>query len=781
MLLFHNKPYTLPFARMTDEEIYGFGSYSVTEISHYTLSLSDGTKLSAKLWIPDFRRDSTKSFSKQFAEFNFNTFDVHLIGKDNQTDKIVDPEEKFPVILEYLPYYKDIGTATRDHNRHPWFSSHGFVVMRVEMRGTGASGGFYHGEYLPQEQEDCKEVLQFVVQQQWSNGRVGMYGKSWGGFNGLQMAYLEPEDSPLKTAISLYSTDNRYTGDFHHEGGIPVGLGLLSWAAFMLVNNIRPPPPRCFSKREDWLEAWTQRLKDNSNSFLASWTHNQLPGPFWDHGSIYVNYDKVTIPIFVIGGLEDAYKTPAERMARNLNDKSKMLIGPWVHDWPDVSLTGPNIEYLEMCLNWFSAHLKDTDIDAENSCSKWPRLHLYVRDSFKPTQLFTSNGEEKEEATGRFVAFNDWVETGNSVEEAMKNIIELGETTDNDKNINTLFFERNFLNENKLSFKPYTSNLKTTPVQLYSHALQGVNCGAWFHSGVETGYPGDQATSISNSVSFMSDPIVEPIVMVGLSTCLVRISSSSWKRVYISVKVSDLHSDGTATLVTRCQYDLNYIKPVRSDEKSKTFVLPMQLVSHCFQPHNKIVISVSPNAFPMMWPSNVPADMHIFPEDCRFIYQTETVETINENTVNFPKPRPLLPLAKVQLSPPSSNYLVTKIGDKFNFVYQEDSGLEHILHTSNVKHQQKTRATYVTDEEVTEAKATLDQEHTIVFDSLGFVDDGECNELGVKITTHQSFTGDEGSYRIEEELTVSWSGTEEIIFTKNSSEVIPRLDHNSWT
>jgi predicted acyl esterase len=46
-----------------------------------------------------------------------------------------------------------------------------------------------------------------VADQSWSNGKVGMYGKSWGGFNGLQVAYEQPP--ALKAVISLYSTDNR--------------------------------------------------------------------------------------------------------------------------------------------------------------------------------------------------------------------------------------------------------------------------------------------------------------------------------------------------------------------------------------------------------------------------------------------------------------------------------------------------------------------------------------------------------------------------------------------
>ena len=53
------------------------------------------------------------------------------------------------------------------------------------------------------------QVLTWIENQEWSNGRVGMYGKSWGGFNGLQMAYHTSGRGPLKTVISLYSTHDR--------------------------------------------------------------------------------------------------------------------------------------------------------------------------------------------------------------------------------------------------------------------------------------------------------------------------------------------------------------------------------------------------------------------------------------------------------------------------------------------------------------------------------------------------------------------------------------------
>ena len=79
-----------------------------------------------------------------------------------------------------------------------------FAVVRVDIRGSGDSEGVYHGEYLAQEQEDCAHVLRWIAAQPWCSGSVGMYGKSWGGFNGLQMASLRPPE--LKSIVSLYST-----------------------------------------------------------------------------------------------------------------------------------------------------------------------------------------------------------------------------------------------------------------------------------------------------------------------------------------------------------------------------------------------------------------------------------------------------------------------------------------------------------------------------------------------------------------------------------------------
>ena len=55
------------------------------------------------------------------------------------------------------------------------------------MRGCGDSTGKVQDEYVLQEQEDAVECINWIKEQPWCFGNVGMMGISWGGFNSLQV------------------------------------------------------------------------------------------------------------------------------------------------------------------------------------------------------------------------------------------------------------------------------------------------------------------------------------------------------------------------------------------------------------------------------------------------------------------------------------------------------------------------------------------------------------------------------------------------------------------
>ena len=165
----------------------------VREIVNAWIPMPDGTRLAARIWLPD----------------------------DAEADPV-------PAILEYLPYRKRDGTVERDQLTHPYFAGHGYAGVRVDMRGSGDSEGVCRGEYLLQEQDDCLAVIDWLAAQPWCSGAVGMIGISWGGFNGLQVAARRPAGAE-GAVISLCSTDDRYADDIHVMGGcVPdrqTGLG----------------------------------------------------------------------------------------------------------------------------------------------------------------------------------------------------------------------------------------------------------------------------------------------------------------------------------------------------------------------------------------------------------------------------------------------------------------------------------------------------------------------------------------------------------------------------
>ena len=198
----------------------GMGPETVIENPDLGICLSDGTRLSARVWMPKNA-----------------------------------PTHPVPVILEYLPYRKRDGTTARDALTHPYFASNGYACVRVDMRGNGDSEGIMLDEYAPQEQADALEVIDWLAAQEWCNGNVGMMGISWGGFNSLQVAALQPE--PLKAIITLCSTVDRFADDIHYKGGCLLNENL-GWGATMWSYSSRAPDP---ALRENWREMWLERLE----------------------------------------------------------------------------------------------------------------------------------------------------------------------------------------------------------------------------------------------------------------------------------------------------------------------------------------------------------------------------------------------------------------------------------------------------------------------------------------------------------------------------------------
>ncbi|MDH3400110.1 MAG: CocE/NonD family hydrolase, partial [Chromatiales bacterium] len=75
--------------------------------------------------------------------------------------------KKFPVILEYLPYRKTEARA-RNYSMYSYFVERGYVLARVDIRGTGNSEGkLIPYEYSDIEQVDGETVIDWLSKQTW--------------------------------------------------------------------------------------------------------------------------------------------------------------------------------------------------------------------------------------------------------------------------------------------------------------------------------------------------------------------------------------------------------------------------------------------------------------------------------------------------------------------------------------------------------------------------------------------------------------------------------------
>ncbi len=331
--------------------------HRVVETENTWIPLSDGTRLAARLWMPEDAR-----------------------------------ERPVPAVLEYLPYRKDDATAAADARRHPYFAGCGYAAVRVDIRGTGSSDGILRGEYLPQEQDDALEVLSWLAGRQWCTGDVGMIGYSWGGFNGLQIAARRPPQ--LKTVITHASTDDRYLDDCHYMGGCLLGSDMLKWATSMLGYTLQPPDPRFAGER--WREIWLERLRD-APALARDWIAHQRRDAFWRQGSVDEDYRAIECPVLVVGGWADAYTNAVPRLMRHLTVPRRGLIGPWGHMLPYAGVPGPAVGFLQEAVRWWDRWLKGID----NGVMDEPFMRVWMQDHVEPAGYHA-------ERPGRWVAIDAW-------------------------------------------------------------------------------------------------------------------------------------------------------------------------------------------------------------------------------------------------------------------------------------------------------------------------------------------------------------------------------------
>ncbi|MHA6262836.1 CocE/NonD family hydrolase [Arenibacterium sp. CAU 1754] len=496
----------------------------IEELPDMGITLSDGCRLSARVWRP--------------------------------VDAADDP---VPVILEYLPYRKRDGTCARDALTHPYFARRGYACLRVDMRGNGDSQGLMEDEYTQQELDDAVEVITWAAAQPWCSGTVGMMGISWGGFNSLQVAAMQPE--PLKAIITLCSTVDRFADDIHYKGGCLLNENL-GWGATMWSYSSRAPDP---ALREDWREMWLARL-ENEPFLPATWLRHQRRDAYWRHGSVCEDFSAINAATLAVGGWGDAYKNAVPQLVERLEAPAKGIVGPWVHKYPHFAVPEPRIGFLQEALRWWDRWLKGVDTGVEED----PDYRAYLMDGVRPATWYV-------ERPGRWIAEAEGATDHIPVEEW-------------------------HLTDDGLS--PSDGRLRAM-INSPQHCgiASGEYCAIWL--GPEM--PGDQRSDDALSACFDSPPLKQDTDIVGAPRVTLTLSADR-PQAQIAVRLCHVHPDGASTRITYGVLNLSHRddpgapSPLTPGE-DYTVTVALDHIAYRVPAGHRIRVAVSTSYWPLLWPA----------------------------------------------------------------------------------------------------------------------------------------------------------------------------------
>lgn len=632
-----------------------------------------------------------------------------------------------PALFEFLPYRKSDGTAVRDALRAPYYAGHGYAVLRVDMRGSGDSDGLLLDEYTAQEHDDAVACIAWIAAQPWCDGRVGMMGISWGGFNSLQVAARRPP--ALKAILVIGFTDDRYADDVHYMGGCVLTSQMLSWSSVMYLYNALPPDPRWVGER--WREMWLERL-EGSSPWVETWLAHQRRDAYWRHGSAGEDYDAIRVPVYAVGGWADSYNNSVPRLLAGLSVPRKGLIGPWVHTFPEMGPPEPAIGFLQESLRWWDYWLKGLDTGIMDE----PMFRVWLQDSVSPATYY-------EERPGRWVAEPGWPSP-------------------------------------HVSDRPYHLNsdggvglLEDAPrpevgLSIRGREGDGLDVGQWGSYGGPGEWPGDQRPADGAALSFTSTPLAEPLDILGYPLLDLELSANQ-PLALVAARLCDVAPDGASTLVSWGLLNLTHRnghehpEPLEPERRYRVTV-QLNVIGHRLAAGHRWRVSITPAYVRHAWPSPRPVTLTLYcGANSRLRLPVRLPVAADAALPDFPRSETAAPLATEQLRTGFARKTITHdLVDGWTELRLEDDGGQ--LHY--------TGSGMSVDDGVTEVYRVRDGDPLSLQVKIERRLELQRGEWGVRLETVSVMTADATHFHLSHHLDAYEANTR--VFTRSSTRVIPR-------
>jgi putative CocE/NonD family hydrolase len=273
----------------------------------------------------------------------------------------------FPTALTITGYNKSgtLGASDGDLVRH------GYATVVLDDRGTGTSQGMWDS-WGARTRADYVEVLDWIVAQPWSDGRIGATGTSYMGITSLYAAATG--HGAVKAVFAIVPMADGYR-DIVQAGGQTNTAFIPFWLALVTGLSLTSGAPA---------DVFVDHLLGVSQfqvPMLASAAVGGEPaydGPFWRQRSPIEVIDDIRVPTFVVGGLDDIFQRGEPMLYERLADHTdaRLLIGPWTHISTGSGLPRDGVPAVDdLLLQWFDQHVLGLDTGA--SCV--PQVTQFVR------------------------------------------------------------------------------------------------------------------------------------------------------------------------------------------------------------------------------------------------------------------------------------------------------------------------------------------------------------------------------------------------------------------
>ena len=244
---------------------------------------------------------------------------------------------KTPVIFTLTPYISDTY-----HARGAYFASHGYVFALVDVRGRGNSAGEF--EPFAQEPRDGHDVVEWLAQQPFCDGKVAMWGGSYAGFD--QWATAKEFPPHLATIVPAAAAHPPY--DYPSLDNV----GFLYDMQWFTATSGRTGQQNLFGDSKFWrtkfLNAYKKHIAFSTlDSFVGNPSKNfqriirhPMADAYYD-GMVPTQeqFKRILLPILTITGQYDGdelgamtfYRDHMANASPEAQAKRFLIIGPWDH------------------------------------------------------------------------------------------------------------------------------------------------------------------------------------------------------------------------------------------------------------------------------------------------------------------------------------------------------------------------------------------------------------------------------------------------------------------